>query len=760
MNVGFKKTQVAFAVAAAIGGGALAAIAPAAVAAKTPGQYVAGDIHNHTTCSDGSISMEKLIKKATDTVDTPWGLDWFVQAGHGGSNGTSNCTLVEDASLGTPAYPYVAGQGPTTSWLASGATLKGHTFVTDVAQTFTAVSSTNSCSAGASPTTPVTVPAGTTCTDPSGTMYRWQTLQEYQYPVTEYLAALRNKPLFVGQESVVAGHEHSSLSVITGQMPASVYAQTLPSAPPYTAIGNVNALAQWTYCFDAGQSDPGSRGGPNNWDCSIPGSSGPGSANWGNNAARLTVNAGTGGHLKTVEAVKWIQTFHPGEGYYLPTHLERAGAFKQSGNSGFDVNDLRDFNNTAPGVAFGFETQPGHHASGDRGEYSIARQADDSIGGTTWGGTGIYGALVGGVWDAMLGEGRAYWFFASSDWHNRGSFTADDRRSTADFLPGEYQRAYSLVRNNGARLNPQLIVDGMRSGNSFSTMGQLIDRLSFVACASYPGLTARTNALVESWAVAAANGNKDIDQPNCATMGEKLKVTKGAEIVVTVVVRDPAGANFAPYTFNNPSLLQAGIEQPLDHPVLDHVDLIRGMVTSGIKTSASADYAARWPDHYINTTDMTPAVAYADLPNAVKNPTTSVIKTFSAATAGSVFWTPVTGTDGQQMLKMTYRIPATQVQASQYVRLRGTNLPPATPWETDASGNPLADLATNGSRAFLKIPCNTTGTTEFNGCPSHLAKVGTQKYVSYDVAAWSDLWFYSNPIFVEVAGSQVVQGVQ
>ncbi len=211
MNVGFKKTQVALAVAAAIGGGALATISAPAVAAKTPGQYVAGDIHNHTTCSDGSISMQKLIKKATDTVDTPWGLDWFVQAGHGGSNGTNNCTLVEDATLGTPAYPYVAGQGPTTSWLASGATLKGHTYVD----------------------------ATGTHTDTSGTMYRWQTLQDYQYPVTEYLAALRNKPLFVGQESVVAGHEHSSLSVITGQMPASVYSQfcpvlrrTSPSATP------------------------------------------------------------------------------------------------------------------------------------------------------------------------------------------------------------------------------------------------------------------------------------------------------------------------------------------------------------------------------------------------------------------------------------------------------------------------------------------------------------------------------------------------
>jgi hypothetical protein len=32
--------------------------------------------------------------------------------------------------------------------------------------------------------------------------------------------------------------------------------------------------------------------------------------------------------------------------------------------------------------------------------------------------------------------------------------------------------------------------------------------------------------------------------------------------------------------------------------------------------------------------------------------------------------------------------------------------------------------------------------------------------VSYDLAAWADLWFYGNPIFVEVGGSTVVAGVK
>ena len=109
------RVPIALAVVAAISalgglmtaGGAIAQttrIAPlsASPTAKTPGKYVTGDFHNHTTCSDGSISMQKLVKKTTDKSDGTFGLDWFVQAGHGG-NGSRNCSLVEDASLGTPA---------------------------------------------------------------------------------------------------------------------------------------------------------------------------------------------------------------------------------------------------------------------------------------------------------------------------------------------------------------------------------------------------------------------------------------------------------------------------------------------------------------------------------------------------------------------------------------------------------------------------------------------------------------------------------
>lgn len=741
MEFEFSKTKLALAVIAVIG---TMAIAPSSViaATKTAGTYVAGDFHNHTTCSDGSISMQKLIKKSTDKIDTPWGLDWFVQAGHGG-NGNRNCTLEEDATLTTLAYPFTAGKGPTTTWTSSigAANIKGQ-------------------NGGASG---------------NGNMWRWQSIQEFQYPLVEYLAALKNQPMFVGVESVVAGHEHSSMSVIDGQMPNSLDSAVLPVTPGYTPLGNATALAQWEYCFDRNDTD-NSTGNTtnsavgNNWNCSVTGSLNASDANWNATAQKLTNNNGVAGHNKTVEALKWMAENHPNGSYYVPAHLERAGPFNTAGSNGFNVEHLRNFNNAAPNVAFGMETQPGHGASANRGEYQVNRNnfggtagVVDSVGGTTYGGTGIYGAQVGGVWDALLGEGRNFWYFASSDWHNRGAFGSDDRRSTQDFYPGEYARNYTMVRNGADKLRPQTIVDGLRTGNNFASSGQLIDRLAFIACASYPGPATRSNAAVEALAVTAATSNTDINVSGCATMGEKLVVRPGAEIVVSIVARDPSGTNYSPYTFNNPSLAQVGMSQPLNMPVLDHIDVIRGLVT-GYKTPGAADYSGEWPrnTNWLHADGTTANLSV--VPAAAKNTSAAVIKTFN--NSGASAWTSA----GNDLLKMTYRIPA--VSASQYVRLRGTNMPAAVPFETDLNGNPLADLYTNQNGTAgtknLSIPCAVVHSVgnQFDGCPDHLgvasgtSPIAGQKAVSFDVAAWSDLWFYSNPIYVQVTGSTIVAGVK
>ena len=755
MTHGFSRHPIALAVLTAAASLVLIAAPIRAEAAKVAGKYVAGDFHNHTTCSDGAVSMQKLVKKSTDNSGGTFGLDWFVQAGHGGT-GNRNCTLTEDASLDTPVFPFT-GQGPTTTWQNT--------------LTPGAIAPKGAAAGGAAP---------------SANMWRWQSLQEFQYPVMEYLATLRDKPLFLGLESVVAGHEHTSMSVITGQMPLSLNATSLPTSPNtvpgasrYTAVGNANALAQWSYCFDRNDTD-NSRGAANQWDCSFAGGLNNSVPEWNATAMKLGqgsgVGTGTKGHAKTVEAVKWMAQNHPDGSYYVPAHLERAGRFNPDGNNGFNVEHLRNLNNAAPRVAFGMETQPGHGASQHRGEYQPNRQTiqgvlTDSVGTTTYGGTGVYGAQVGGLWDALLGEGRNFWFFASSDWHNRGSFGPDDRQSKQDFYPGEYQRNYTMVRNGGGKMTPQQIVDGLRTGNNFAASGQLIDRLAFIACASYPGPGARSNAAVEALALAAAQNNTDIDQAGCATMGEKLVVRPGADIVVAIVARDPSGKSFSPYTFANPSLLQIGVSQPLDMPVLDHIDVVRGLVT-GYKTPGSADYAGAWPVN-AGWLDSNPASAsfgqtqpLSVVPAATRNDSAAVIKTFN-----KTGWVAVAA----DLLKMSFRIPA--VSASQYVRLRGSNLPANVPYETDANGNPLADIVSNaGNPANLRIPCEVAAPvgvtpTEFNRCPSHLATststlsnvngsmVG-RKAVSYDVAAWADLWFYSNPIYVQVTGSTVVAGVR
>ncbi|MBW8845068.1 MAG: hypothetical protein JF607_08870 [Burkholderiales bacterium] len=768
----FTKSQIALAAVAALGSAVVFVPTVATAAGKTAGKYVAGDFHNHTTCSDGSISMQKLVKKATDKTETPWGLDWFVQAGHGG-NGNRNCTLAEDASLATPAYPLMTGNTPTNTGTAASPSQ------------YTGPNTTWTQSIGAA-----NLKGNGGGVGGNGNMWRWQSIQEYQYPQIEYLSAQKNLPLFIGLESVVAGHEHTSMSIITGQMPASLDNATLPSSPGYTALGNANALAQWSYCFDRGDTDT-SRGNVtgsstgNNWNCAVPGSNSAADVSWNATAQKLLPASGAGngtkGHLKTVEAMKWMAQYHANTSYYVPAHLERAGPFNPDGNNGFNVEHLRDFNNAAPAIAFGFESQPGHGASANRGEYQVKRNniggvLTDSVGGTTFGGTGVYAGIVGGVWDALLGEGRGYWFFASSDWHNRGQFGPDDRRSSQDFFPGEYQRTYVMARNGADKLRPQTIVDGLRTGNAWSTQGQLIDRLAFVACASYPGIGARSNAAVEAIAVAAATKGTDSDTTGCATMGEKLVVRPGAEIVVAAVLRDPEGMNYAPYSFPNPSLAQVGINQPMNKPVLDHVDVIRGLVT-GYKTPGAADYSGEWPrnTNWLRADGTT--VGLSAVPAAAKNTSAAILKTFNGN--GATPWTQVqSGVDNTTFLKMSFRIPA--VQASQYVRLRGTNMPAAVPYETDANGNPLADIYTNANdTTMLRIPCTTVGTnvpanganwTQANGpidgCPAHLATasgsspIAGQKAVSFDVAAWSDLWFYSNPIYVEVANSVAVAGVK
>jgi hypothetical protein len=493
-----------------------------------------------------------------------------------------------------------------------------------------------------------------------------------------------------------------NVGILDGQLPAS-------------GNGNGDAISKWEYCFDRSDTDT-SRGNflgtasPNNWDCSVPGSTENGRLD--PNARKILTNSGIDGHIKSLEGVKMLGALYPNTSFYVPAHLERPGVFSPTASRGWDINHLRDFHNAAPTVAFGFETMPGHQASGSRGSYGRT-----AAGGGTFGGTGAYGAIIGGVWDTLLSEGRNWWFFASSDWHNRGSFGTESRFNTNDFMPGEYHMNYTLIR--GGKPTMQSVVDGLRDGNTFVANGGIIDRLSFVACASYKGIGYRSDSQVLAAAVRAAQNHRDVQVSGCANMGEKLVLRPGAEVVVAIVVRDPEGTNHAPYSFPNPSLKQIGISQPLNAPVLDHIDVIGGSVTGYVSPSSEL-YAGPIGS---------PAATNSDA---------ALQRTFNKSN-----WVESVG--GYR--SMVYRM--TNVRKSQFVRLRGTNLPPAVPNETDAQGNPLLDWVMED--ANLACP----------ECPEHMKKDANGiKKVSHDVAAWGDLWFYSNPIFMEVIGSTKVAGVK
>ena len=439
-----RKNQLALAAVAALA--TLGSTAPTVAGAgeKKAGHYVTGDFHNHTTCSDGSISMQKLVKKSTDKQDTPWGLDWFVQAGHGGS-GNRNCTLAEDATLATPAYPLVSRRDGTTSRARHHAGRTRNPARSAPKGRVGAAAPTRACGAGSRSRNSSTRSSSI-----------WRALQEH--------AAVHGPR--VGRRRATSTPRCRS-SPARCRPPST--SSKLPTSPGYTPLGNATALAQWSYCFDRGDTDT-SRGNTtvgssvgNNWNCSVAGSANAADPSWNAAAQKLMPagGAGTGerGHAKTVEAMKWMAQYHPRR------QLLRARASRA--RRAVQPERQQRLQHRAPaqlqqrradgGVRLGDAAGPRRFGCArriHRPPQQLRRRATSTrVGGTTWGGTGVYGAQIGGVWDALLGEGRNWWFFASSDWHNRGMFGPDDRRSTQDFYPGEYQRDYVMVRDSDGRMH-------------------------------------------------------------------------------------------------------------------------------------------------------------------------------------------------------------------------------------------------------------------------------------------------------------------
>ncbi len=664
------------------------------------GSYLAGDKHNHTTCTDGSTSVRTLVDQSAVVYD----LDWFAQTGHGGS-GSRDCRF-DDVQSGN-FFP--VDEFPELQLERS----NSREFWVDTIGIDALKGDREELGE-----------------DEFAEMWRWQSLIEYAYPDVANAGRISDKTTWLGLETNVPGHEHTAMGILGEQ---------------FRRDGDAYAMGQFEYLWDRGDRDTS---GGEDLEFENP----------ANNGVQKIENV-PGNHEKAVQSVTWLRNNYRRNSYYVPAHIDRQGGYSETGDFGFNVEHVRDLHNAGlfnpnniegPSVSFGAEFAPGHQMSSARGTYDGGRPTS-CFG--TFGGAGCYGAgemsvpgtdldgtpltearlaeiatefdeAYGGnpftspinteeaieryvigrpgvktMWDALLGEGRRYFIFYSSDWHNRGAFGPFEPHSTLDAWPGEQQKIYAYARGSDGGYNHSAafqVVAGMRAGNSWSVMGDLIDDLSFIMCQG----------------------------SDCATMGQTLHVDPdGPHVVWYVKLRDPEGANHSPYTFNNPSLLQIGQEVPINEPVFDNIDIIRGDITGPI---APTD-----PEYRTN----------------VSNASTEIF--------GTVFRDGFT-VEGEYL---TYagEIPAETFTNGMYFRMRGTNMPKGTPNETDADGNPLIDFHSNN------IPCPfpyedpdpETALTEFNpaSCPAYLPVnerlPGTPQVVDFDVEAWSDLWFHANPIFVE-----------
>jgi hypothetical protein len=134
-------------------------------------------------------------------------------------------------------------------------------------------------------------------------------------------------------------------------------------------------------------------------------------------------------------------------------------------------------------------------------------------------------SIVGGLWDAMLGEGRRFWILASSDSHVH--YTEPTRRGS-DFWPGQFHKTYVKA----ARAYDD-ILDGLRAGRVFVVAGDLVTELDVVA----------------------RGGGR------LAEAGGTLTVPPGQPVSVTVTWRDPDTTNARG-----------------DNPSVHRVDIITGAV--------------------------------------------------------------------------------------------------------------------------------------------------------------------------------------
>lgn len=226
-------------------------------------------------------------------------------------------------------------------------------------------------------------------------------------------------------------------------------------------------------------------------------------------------------HSDALAAMAWLEANYPDTSYGMLNHPRRY-------LTSYTIKDVRELNDAAPNVFFLVEGLVGGQFSGNRGDY-----AETSSG--VYGGVDPVVAEVGGWWDALLGEGRQIWNMGNSDIHFK---TRTPYASS--YYPGEYAKSHTWVDGDDTKA----LLAGLRSGNSFSVFGDLINALDI--------------QLVNS-------------SNNSATMGQTLATNAGDKVTLTIRFKSPQSNNKESDIGNE---MYMG-----ENPGVYHIDLIAGNVT-------------------------------------------------------------------------------------------------------------------------------------------------------------------------------------
>ena len=266
-----------------------------------------------------------------------------------------------------------------------------------------------------------------------------------------------------------------------------------------------------------------------------------------------------------VKAIKWLaeqrRTGYVDDVLVLANHPMRLGIDSP--------HEMRNWRDAAPEIMIGMEGAPGAQGGGipgwegpesQRGEYTNKPSANSWAGYPAnayvlYGGFDWMTATVGGMWDAMLAEGKLFTITTNSDVHrvvfdtwkngdwlpgqnfdNTGRIpdpvNTDSPQPGGDFWPGQFSRTHVGVTRYGYRQ----VMAGLRAGRVWLDHGHLLD-----------GLDVRLR--------------RDCDHGPGVTLGGRLRARKGEKLTLSVTVTTTSRPN------------TQGIL-----PQLAHVDLIRGAV--------------------------------------------------------------------------------------------------------------------------------------------------------------------------------------